>query len=304
MTRPSFVLGLFLLLIASPVSAQIYNAADTVVGFVKSYTVRQGDSLVEIARRYGLGFNEIADANPGVDPFVPERGTKIVIPSAWIQPDVPPTASIVINLSELRLYHFFNAGSRRNLATYPVGIGSEGNDTPLGLFRIRDKREYPSWRVPSSILRERPELPPIVPPGDENPLGTHAMRLSNLSILIHGTNKPFGVGRRVSHGCIRLYPEDIPLLFERAAIEESVMIIRQPVKVGTRGDRVFIEVHADPATTGYLTEAASLLVKKDLVHRVEFIKLFLAVAEKRGVPVDITADPYPPSGQGSASLAP
>ena len=153
------------------------------------------------------------------------------------------------------------------------------------------------------LFRSRPELPAVVPPGDDNPLGTHALRLSNLSILIHGTNRPFGVGRRVSHGCIRLYPEDIPLLFERAAMEESVMIIRQPVKVGTRGDRVFIEVHADPGAGDYLNDAVYLLVRKDLVHRADFSKLFQAVTEKRGVPVDITAEPETVPGQGTASLA-
>lgn len=301
----NLVVSLFILLLlqASTVAARVYGGEESVVGYAKTYTIKKGDSLVEIARRFGLGFNEIAEANPDVDPFVPERGTRIVIPSAWILPDVPPTASIVINLSELRLYHFYNAGSRRKVATYPVGIGSEGNDTPLGSFRIKEKREFPSWRVPRSILRERPELPPVVPPGDENPLGTHALRLSNLSILIHGTNRPFGVGRRVSHGCIRLYPEDIPLLFERAAIEEGVLIVRQPVKLGTKGKRVFIEVHADPAETDYLNDAAYLLVKKDLVHRVDFRKLFQAITEKRGVPVEITGELMPEQGQGQASLA-
>ena len=302
----NLVVSLFILLLlqASTVAARVYGGEESVVGYAKTYTIKKGDSLVEIARRFGLGFNEIAEANPDVDPFVPERGTRIVIPSAWILPDVPPTASIVINLSELRLYHFYNAGSRRKVATYPVGIGSEGNDTPLGSFRIKEKREFPSWRVPRSILRERTELPPVVPPGDENPLGTHALRLSNLSILIHGTNRPFGVGRRVSHGCIRLYPEDIPLLFERAAIEEGVMIVRQPVKLGTKGERIFIEVHADPAETDYLNYAAYLLVKKDMVHRVDFQKVFQAITDKRGVPVEITGALMPERGQGQASLAP
>lgn len=304
MSRALFLFISLLLLDCASVFARIYNGDDSVAGYTKTYTIKKGDSLVEIARRYGLGFNEIAEANPGVDPFIPERGTRIIVPSAWIVPDVPPTASIVINLSELRLYHFYNAGGRRKLATYPVGIGSEGNDTPLGFFRIKEKREYPSWRVPRSILRERPELPAVVPPGEDNPLGSHALRLSDLSILIHGTNRPYGVGRRVSHGCIRLYPEDIPLLYERAAVEEGVLIVRQPVKLGVKGERVFIEVHADPAETDYLNDAAYLLVKKDVVHKVDFQKLFQAITEKRGVPVEISGEVIPARSQGELPPAP
>ena len=288
--RVGVIIPVLLFCLTSLTLGRTYDAGNKILGCVKSYTVKKGESLMEIARRFGLGFNELAEANPEVDPFVPAKGTKLVIPSAWIVPDVPPTATIVINLSELRLYHFYNSGGRRRIATFPVGIGSEGNDTPPGFFRIKEKREAPSWRVPHSVRRERPELPAVVPPGEENPLGSHAIRLSSLSILIHGTNRPWGVGRRVSHGCIRLYPEHIPVLYGRVGVEDRVLILRQPVKIGVKGGRVFMEVHDDPAEKEYLGHVGHLLESSDLIHTISVQKLLRAVKEKRGYPVDITRE--------------
>lgn len=298
MSRRGGVIFLTLLLCISITSlafGRTYDASNHLLGRTTTYTVKKGESLIEIARRFGLGFNEVAEANPGVDPYVPPKGARIVIPSAWIVPMVPPTATVVINLSELRLYHFYFSGGRRRVATFPIGIGSQGNDTPTGFFRIKEKREAPAWRVPDSVRRERPELPAVVPPGEENPLGTHVMRLSSRSILIHGTNRPWGVGRRVSHGCIRLYPEDIPVLYERVAIEDGVLILRQPVKVGVDGGRVFVEVHNDPAAKRYREQIEEMLTRDELVGKISVRKLLRALNEKRGYPVDVTReDPHPP----------
>ena len=142
----------------------------------------------------------------------------------------------------MRLYQFPRAAGAPMM--FPVGVGSEGWTTPVGTFSVIQKQVNPRWYPPASIRREEPDLPAMVPPGPDNPLGTHALRLSKGSILIHGTDKPFGVGRKASHGCLRLYPEDIPLLFERVPVGTQVTIVREPVKVGVRAGRVYVEVHA------------------------------------------------------------
>lgn len=206
----------FLLTIPPISSAEVYlyREGETVIGYVQTYKANNNESLIEIARKYDLGYNEIADANPDLEPFVPGEGISVKIPTSWILPDVTSYEGIVINLAEMRLYYFFTEGGSRFVTTFPIGIGKEGNNTPTGNFRVIEKIVNPSWYVPESIKKEKPYLPKVLPPGPDNPLGSHAIRLSSRTILIHGTNKPWGVGRRASHGCIRLYPEDIPKLFE------------------------------------------------------------------------------------------
>ena len=185
--------------------------------------------------------------------------------------------------------YYFSKHSGAIVRTYPIGIGSEGNETPIGVFKITEKVVKPSWRVPESIRKEKPELPAVVPPGPDNPLGSHALRLSAKSVLIHGTNRPFAVGRRASHGCIRMYPEDIPKLFQAVPNQSKVTIIRQPVKVGVSNSRVFIEIHKDEyLQTNYFNEAVQLLKKKNLYDSIDKEKMLTALREKKGIPVDIT----------------
>lgn len=279
-------------------AAEFYYSEDnTVIGSVKTYITKEEDSLIEIARQFGIGYNEIAAANPDLDPFVPGAEEPVTIPTSWILPDVNIYDGIVINLSEMRLYYFFKKGKKPAVATFPIGIGSEGNDTPLGEFRVIQKIVKPSWHPPKSIREEHikeglPVLPPVVPPGPDNPLGSHALRLSLNTVLIHGTNKPFGVGRRVSHGCIRLYPEDIPKLYEVAGVGSRVTIVRQPFKVGSRDGRIYIEVYDDEnflLDRNFLnSEVVSLLLKKGYLKQVNSEKLHRALEEKRGIPVDIS----------------
>jgi L,D-transpeptidase ErfK/SrfK len=269
---------------------QIYSYANnnTVIGSVKTHKIKGDESLIEVARRFGIGYNAIVEANPGVDPFIPESNKSITIPTSWILPDMTSYDGIIINLSEMRLY-FFSKHSGAIVRTYPIGIGSEGNETPIGVFKITEKLVKPSWRVPESIRKEKPELPPVVPPGPNNPLGSHALRLSAKSVLIHGTNRPFAVGRRASHGCIRMYPEDIPKLFQAVPNQSKVTIIRQPVKVGLSNSRVFIEIHKDEyLQTNYFNEAVQLLKKKNLYDSIDKEKMLTALKEKKGIPVDIT----------------
>ena len=194
----------------------------------------------------------------------------------------------MINISEMRLYYFLEKETKL-MMTFPIGVGDEGKDTPVGEFKVVQKIVAPYWHVPESIKTERPELPSVVPPGPENPLGSHAMRLSLPSVLIHGTNKPFSVGRRATHGCIRLYPEDIRRLFRMVKRGEKVTIVRQAIKVGVSQNRVFMEVH-DDGNSHYMLEAVDALGSKNLLDRVDGKKMLRALTEKSGMPVDITMD--------------
>ncbi len=264
-----------------------FSNDSTVIGFSKTHQFQDSESLIEIARKFNLGYNEIISSNPNLDPFLPTPGATVRIPTSWVLPDVASYDGIVINLSEMRLYYFFYERGRRLVKTFPIGIGREGYETPLGQYRIIQKTEKPSWYVPESIRAEKPELPKVVPPGPDNPLGTHAMRLSLSSYLIHGTNKPWAVGRRASHGCIRLYPEDIPVLFELVKNGSKVNIVRQAVKVGIKNKRVFIEIHEDDIDS-YFGEAFALLTKNNLLQYIDNEKLYLALKQKSGEPVDIS----------------
>jgi len=257
-------------------------------GSIRSVTVKNGDSLIELARSHDLGYNEIAEANPGMDPFVPAEGAQVIIPSAWILPDVRKRQGIVINLAEMRLYLFYSRKSDR-VETFPVGIGDEGWDTPTGTFRIVQKIVNPTWYVPTSIRKQRPELPKTVPPGRDNPLGTHALRLSNRKLLIHGTGRPFGIGRKVSHGCLHLYPEDIVRLYKHVKVGTRVTIIRQPVKATAVNGRVFVEINGD-GKRNQEQEARNLLVRKGLFAKVDVTRLKTALRVKSGKPTDITRD--------------
>jgi L,D-transpeptidase ErfK/SrfK len=268
-----------------------------IIGAVGTWVVRPDESLIEIARDKDVGFNEITAANPDLDPFVPGTGTTLVIPTSWILPrDVAP-GIVVVNLSEMRLYYSFVPEGRLTpvVATFPIGIGDEGWDTPVGVFEVVEKLVNPPWYPPASIRKEDPELPPVVPPGPENPLGTHALRLSSRSILIHGTNRPYAIGRRATHGCLRLYPEDIVRLFPLVPKGARVVMVREPVKVGLSGDRVFVEVHEDPmAMVDPALRARQLLFERGLLERVSKGKLERALERRSGLPVDVTSDGFGP----------
>jgi L,D-transpeptidase ErfK/SrfK len=268
------------------VNREYFVADDSVFGMVRYYKVRESDSLIEIARAFDLGFNEISDANPESDPFVPVAGTKVEVPTEWILPDVKVREGIIINVSERRLFFFPGNGSKY-VYTYPIGIGDDGKETPTGTFKIIQKKVNPNWYVPKSIRKEDPKLPNVVPPGPDNPLGSHALRLSLPTVLIHGTNRPWGIGRKVSHGCIHLYPEDIPILYDQVKTGTRVTIVRQPVKVGIRGDKVYLEVHRD-GKINYLHEALTILRRKKLLGRVDSDRVNQVVQEKTGVPTVIS----------------
>jgi L,D-transpeptidase ErfK/SrfK len=286
-----------------PVRADVflYAGRDAVYGRIETVKMRQGDSLVEVARRFDIGYNAIVDANPGLDPFSPDRGARVLVPARWLLPDVKHVEGILINLSEYRLYYFYRERPDTFVATFPVAVGDEGWTTPLGEFRVVGRTERPRWTPPPSIRAHDPRLPASMPSGAANPMGSHALRLSRGSVLIHGTNRPFGIGRRVSHGCIHLYPEDIPLLYRSVQKKTRVSIVRQPVKAGSQGGRVYVEVHRDGEfKRGFLEEAKRLLQEKDLTSLTSARKLEEAVRDGKGIPVDVTDRQEPVRGRENA----
>ena len=219
-----------------------------IVGDVQVTIVRHDDTLHDVARRYDLGYEEIVAANPGVDPWLPGEGTQVVLPTQFVLPN-GLREGLVLNLASMRLFYFPEPreGEKPVVITHPVGIGREGWQTPQGLTQITQKLVRPSWTVPASVLKEYADngepLKPIVPPGPDNPLGGHAMRLSMPSYLIHGTNKSYGVGMRVSHGCVRLYPEDIARLFPQVPLGTEVHIINEPYVAGWRDGQLYLDAH-------------------------------------------------------------
>ena len=271
---------------ASPAYPAEVEFHDGVGGNLQTVTVGDDDSLLEIARAHDLGYNEITSANPQIDPFIPDSGARVHLPTSWILPEVPLHEGIVVNLADMRLYLFpSHKGSK--ITTFPIGIGDEGWGTPLGSYSVVEKIVQPAWYVPASIRAQKPELPAVVPAGPNNPLGSHALRLSIGSVLIHGTDRPYGIGMRVSHGCIHLYPEDITELYKRVPLGTRVTIINQPVKVSLTGGRVLIEVH-DGEGNDLNQEARSLLVKKGVAEKVNPKKLSEVLEARSGVVTDVT----------------
>jgi len=187
----------------------------------------------------------------------------------------------------MRLFVYSNDRSQ-TVTTFPIGIGDQGKETPVGTFTVIEKIRNPAWYVPESIRKERPDLPAVVPPGPENPMGSHALRLSNRTVLIHGTNRPWGIGSRVSHGCIRLHQEDIALLFEMIPRGTRVSIVNQPVKAAVSGGRVYLQVHDYAEGRDLYGEALKVLEAKNLTKRVDRGKILEASRERKGLLVDIS----------------
>jgi L,D-transpeptidase ErfK/SrfK len=260
------------------------SSARTVVGCIRSHTVTGTETLLDIAREYGLGFNDIEILHPEVNPWIPEAGVQLSIPTCWI---LPPSKyeGVVINLPELRLYRFFPRVQM--VKTYPVGIGVMGWETPEGNYRVVDRQEDPTWMVPLS-LREKYGIISM-PPGSENPLGKYWIGLSIKGYGMHGTNFPWGVGRLVSHGCIRLYPEHIAKLYQEVPVNTPVEIIYEPVKLGFKDRGIFIEVHPDlygkiPDLEEY---TLNRLKESALMNFISMEKVKAALERQNGVPVCI-----------------
>jgi len=247
MNRLPNILPAFLLLYPSLVLALIFSVSpkgDHIVGKIQTMQISSKDDYTSIGRKFDVGYYEIFEANPGVDPDDLYQGTILVIPTQYI---LPPKLynSIVINLAEMRLY--YSSSKLHKIFTYPIGIGKEKWQTPTGYFKIIKKIKHPKWFVPKSIFKYRAEhhdkVPKVVPSGTDNPMGEYALRLSNPEYLIHGTDDPVGVGRRSSAGCIRMYPKDIKQLFSLVNKGMRVFIINEPYKVTKENGKIYLEAH-------------------------------------------------------------
>jgi L,D-transpeptidase ErfK/SrfK len=278
------------------------DPASNLVGELQVMQAKDKDTFIDIAQAYDLGYDELVEANPGIDPWMPKAGTDIILPSRFILPEAP-REGIVLNVASKRLFYFPKAtkGAPAVVHTFPISIGREGWATPLGKTRVVSKKKDPVWRVPASIRKEHAEngdpLPAVVPPGPDNPLGAYAMRLALPGdYLIHGTNKPAGVGMRVSHGCIRMNPEDIDWLFPQVPVGLPVHIVNQPLLIGAAGGDLYVEAH--PALEEDKAKHVDAL-RRNLQKRlakagrplteIDSARLASITTDRRGIPVSVMA---------------
>jgi L,D-transpeptidase ErfK/SrfK len=262
-----------------------------VLGEPRSDLVMPGDTLLDVAYRNGLGFESLARRNPGVDTWLPAPGTIVELPTQTILPDVE-AEGLVINVPEMRLFDFtVEAGPE----VFAVAVGDADDPTPLGDFRVGEKRIDPVWTVPVSIREEKPGLPEQVPPGPENPLGTRWLRIGTTSYGIHGTDIRWSIGRQATHGCVRLYEHDIRRLFERTPEGTRLQIVYQPFKWGRDGSRILFEAHPDlyQRTPARFAAALAPVRELGLLERVDLVLVWRTVKDSRGVPIVVGTLPPP-----------
>lgn len=291
---------------------------DTLFGALGIASTVRGDTLLDIARVYGQGYRELKIANPDVDVLLPGDDTEVIIPSLYLMPEElagTPRERIVVNVAEFRLYHQArDEAGNWYVETYPVSIGRQEWRTPDGSTKIVAKAKDPAWYPPETVREEHEQwgdpLPRIVPPGDDNPLGRYALRLGLPGYLIHGTNRPYGIGMRVTHGCIRMYPADVERLFHAAPVGREVEIVNRPFKVGRRGVALYLEAHPSLEGDGDATEL-SLSGVVDLIARetdgfdvqLDWEVLKATITRRTGIPTVVgtvgprtTAGLYRPDG--------
>jgi len=291
--RVGVVFAIFLLLVAA--APNIPPSA--ILGIPTMVVANENDTLLDLAQLYDVGFVEMREANPGVDPWMPGAGRPIRVPTEHILPDAPHSG-IVINLSELRLYYFPPHGEVRS---FPIGTGDEGKATPTGTTRIARRQQHPTWIPTKSEHEEDPALPDAVGPGPDNPMGNFALYLAWSGYAIHGTNKPDSIGRRDSHGCIRLYPADIEWLYSHIALGSPVTVVNQPAKLAWVDGELFLEVHPlqddiDAIELSGQPNSNAGIDADDLVlkaagaerNRLNWYAIHLAEARRDGMPVQIT----------------
>jgi L,D-transpeptidase ErfK/SrfK len=257
----------------------------TVVGHYQHYRLKKGDDLLEIARTYGLGYTEIGVKYRYWDPFLPPAGAEMLIPTIWIVPD-SRGKQIIVNTGEMRLYYFIKNGTQ--VYTFPIGMGVLDFKTPSGSFRVINKKVNPTWHIPKTLQAKYGMSE--MPPGEDNPLGEYKLTLSWGDYGIHGTAMPLGVGRLVSHGCTRMYPEHIKKLFPIVPVGTTVEYIYEPAKVGFRQGRIFLSVHEDVyfKIRSMILHVLNLLERRGLADQVDMNKVMQTVEEQDGMPKDVT----------------
>jgi L,D-transpeptidase ErfK/SrfK len=260
-------------------------AAKTVVGSLQYYVIKKGDDLLEIARHYGLGYNSIGVMHRDWDPFIPPVGTEIVIPTMWIVPN-PEGRQLIVNTGAMRLYYFVKKATQ--VYTFPIGMGVLDFKTPSGDFKVVGKKVKPAWHIPKA-LRGKYGMA-VMPPGPDNPLGDFKLTLSWGDYGIHGTSMPWGVGRLVSHGCTRMYPEHIKKLFPLVPVGTTVEYIYEPALVGFWNGRVFLSVHEDYyyKIRSMIFHVLSMLESRGLTGLVNMQRVMQTVEERTGMPIDIS----------------
>jgi L,D-transpeptidase ErfK/SrfK len=276
--------------------------AGTHIGDNMSYTTKYEDTLISVARNFNLGFVELRAANPYVDPWMPGEGVELTLPAMFLLPP-GPRKGIVINLPEMRLYSYMKSGKPPE--SYPLGIGREGLLTPTGTTTVLSKKENPVWRPTPRMRSEDPSLPVEVGPGPDNPLGTHALYLGWDQYRIHGTNKPYGIGRRSSSGCLRMYPEDIIKAYKDVPVGTTVTVINEPVKAAWVGNKLYVEAHptmeqADRmeqqgGLPGYQLSADEMKVVMNAAGadagRIDWTVLRQVIRERNGMPIVVATRP-------------
>jgi len=268
-------------------AAQPLLPTTIMIGTSRRHTVRPKETLLDIARLYDLGYNEIVDMYPQYDPWLPPVGSILALPTTRLLPDAE-RKGIVINVPEMRLYYFSGKGEKTQVITHPIGIGDVDFQTMPGSYTVGSKAIDPTWYVPPS-LRAKYSVASI-PPGPDNPLGKYWLGLKGTNYGIHGSDIPWSVGRKVTHGCIRMYPEDIAAFYQLIQPGTPVRIVYEPVKIARLGEQVYIEVHNDIyAKIPDLTDhARQMLIERGIWFEVDRQRLAVAVSEGRGIPVNIT----------------
>ncbi len=302
-------------LAADPAADAVIEERDDIIGEVRTMTTAYEDTMLDIARDNGLGYTELMAINLGVDPWIPGEGTRIVLPTAHILPDAP-RRGIIVNIAELRLYYYPPDGGP--VVSMPIGVGRDGFTTPHGTTKVTRKSVRPTWYPTEKTRADRPELPAVVPPGPDNPLGEYAIYLGWPTYLIHGTNQPWGVGRRVSRGCIRLYPEDVERLFPMVPVNTPVTVVSQPVKLGWRDGNLFIEVNPSLTQVDQIEESGMpepdpapevadpdriLAAAGDDIWRLDWNAINQALERRQGIPIQITRDARFSRGGAAADWA-
>jgi L,D-transpeptidase ErfK/SrfK len=261
------------------------------IGAPQIDVVRIGDTLLDVAERHRLGFERVTRLNPDADVWIPEPGLRVRLPTEHVLPDAP-REGLVVNIPELQLYDF--RVSRERPEVFALAIGDEMDPTLVGVFRVGAKRENPSWSVPKSIRAKRPELPALVPPGPDNPLGPFWMTVGSTSYGVHGTNNRWSIGREATHGCMRLYNDEIARLYARTPTGTRIQIIYQTVKIGRRGGIVYVEAHPDryqrdrERTANALARLRELGVEDDAA--LDRARRIIDEARGEPVPVALLAD--------------
>lgn len=291
--------------IATQTWATTYDLPDennVLIGKVQVVHSKYEDTLLDIARRHDIGFEEIVAVNPGVNVWLPGEGTRIVIPTQYILPPVP-RKGIVINIPEMRLYYYPDTkdNSRAQVITYPISIGRMKWSTPLAVTTITKKTIDPVWIPPESIREEYEQagnpLPAAISPGPYNPLGKYALALGIPGYLIHGTNRAYGIGLQSTHGCIRLYPEDIEVLFNSVRVGTQVRIINQPYKSGWSNGMLYLEAHprfdtdkdnAEDSFTPAIREIVAA-VPETLSQEVDWETVRASLLRSNGIPIPVTS---------------